>query len=222
MQQRTALQKVLILFNMLLVFLIIAIGLDILVVQNNRSQVSTTADKQIQKIQIAQDTPAPTPIIPVEERVKTTPPNHIEIPSIKLNADVVNVAVNQNNEMEVPADATKVGWYSPGVQPGQTGGAIFTAHYDTTTGRPAVFYNLRKLKPGDIIYVKMEDNQELLFQVTDLLSEPVKNFPTELIYGKFTDKKLILITCDGVWNPLEHNYSKRLVVYATLWENKTL
>lgn len=224
MNKRTPLQKVLILFNLLLVFLIIAVGLDILVLQNNRSsfETSTTAQQAIEKIEIAQNTPAPTPIVPIEERVKTTPPNHIEIPSISLNANVVQVGVTKDNVMEVPHDTSEVGWYNLGAKPGDTGGAILTAHYDTTTGRPAIFYNLRKLKPGDIIYIKMEDNQELLFQVTDLFSEPVNNFPTDLLFGNFPDKKLILITCDGVWNPLEKNYSKRLVVYATLWENKTL
>lgn len=222
--QRTPLQKILIVFNLLLVFLIIAVGLDVLVAQNNRSaaETSTTAEKAIEKIEIAQNTPAPTPIIPIEQRIQTTPPNNIEIPSIGLNAKVVNVGVTADNTMEVPHDATQVGWYELGIKPGDTGGAIMTAHYDTTTGKQAVFYNLRKLKPGDIIYVKMEDGKELLFQVTDLLSEPVKSFPTELIFGNFPDKKLILITCDGVWNPIEKNYSKRLVVYATLWENNTL
>lgn len=222
--QRTPFQKVLILFNLLLVFLIIAVGVDLLVAQNNRSNrdTSTTAAKEVEKIQIAQTTPAPTPIVPVEDRIKTTPPNHIEIPSIGLNAEVVNVGITPDKAMDVPSDAKKVGWYELGVKPGDTGGAIMTAHYDTTTGKPAVFYNLRKLKQGDIIYIKLQDNTELLFQVSDILSEPVKNFPTELVFGNFPDKKLILITCDGVWNPLEKNYSKRLVVYATLWENKTL
>ncbi|MEO8582097.1 MAG: class F sortase [Patescibacteria group bacterium] len=221
--KRTAFQKLLIIFNLLLVFLIIAVGLDLLVAQNNRSasDTSITAQQAVQKIALAQETPAPTPIVPIDQRVKTTPPRHIEIPSIQLNADVINVGVTEG-AMDVPHDAKLVGWYDLGVQPGETGGAIMTAHYDTTTGKPAVFYNLRKLKQGDIIYVKMEDDKELLFQVTDLLSQPLKNFPTELIFGTFPDKKLILITCDGVWNPLEKNYSKRLVVYATLWENKTL
>jgi LPXTG-site transpeptidase (sortase) family protein len=224
MQKRTPFQRLLIVFNMLLVFLIIAVGLDILVAQNNRSvsETSTTAKKEIEKIELARNTPAPTPIIPIEDRVVVQPPANIEIPTIQLNASVVGVGVAPDGTMDVPRDGTQVGWYSYGVKPGETGGSIMTAHYDTSTGRPAVFYNLRKLKPGDIIYVKMQDNQELLFQVSDILSEPVKDFPPELIYGDFPDKRLILITCDGVWNPLEKNYSKRLVVYATLWENKTL
>jgi LPXTG-site transpeptidase (sortase) family protein len=221
---RTPLQKVLIVFNLLLVFLIIAVGVDLLVLQNERSRraASTTAQKAIEQIQIAQNTPAPTPIVPVEERVPVTTPLRIEIPSIELNAEVVKVGITADNAMDVPSDAKKVGWYELGVKPGDIGGAIMTAHYDTATGKEAVFYNLRNVKQGDIIYVGMEGDEELLFQVTDILSEPVKNFPTELIFGNFTDKKLILITCDGVWNPIEKNYSKRLVVYATLWENKTL
>lgn len=224
MQKRTPFQRLLIVFNLLIVLVIIAVGLDILVLQNNRSTADTSisVEEKIEKLEIAKETPIPTPPIPEEERIEAKKPIGIEIPSIKLNAPVVNVGVTQDNVMEVPHNAAEVGWYSLGVKPGEKGGAILTGHYDTTTGRPAIFYNLRKLKPGDIIYLKMEDNQELLFQVDDVVSHPVKNFPTELIFGQFPGKQLIMITCDGVWNPLDKNYSKRLVVFATLWENKTL
>lgn len=224
MEKRTPFQKLLIVFNLLLVFLIISVGLDILVGQNteSKSDATLTTDQAITQIENAHETPIPTQYLPVEQRIETRPPAHIEVPSIELNADVVSVGIAEDQSMEVPHDARQVGWYSLGVKPGETGGAIMTAHYDTTTGKPAVFYNLRKMKKGDIIYVTMQDRQELLFQVTDILSEPVKGFPTELLFGNFPDKKLILITCDGIWNPLEKNYSKRLVVYATLWENKTL
>lgn len=224
MQRRTPFQRLLIFFNLLLVFLIIAIGLDVLVLQNNRSEseTSTTLEEKIQRVEIAKTTPIPTPIVPEEERIRTTPPNKIEIPSIDINANVVAVGVDKDNTMEVPHNAAEVGWYSYGVKPGDIGAAILTAHYDSTSGRPAVFYNLRKLKPGDNIFIKMEDNQELLFQVTDVVSHPVRGFPSDLIFGQYPGKELILITCDGVWNPIEKNYSKRLVVFATLWENKTL
>jgi len=224
MQKRTQFQRLLIMFNSVLVMLIIAVGLDILTAQATLSnpEVTTTVEERVERIEVQKTEPVPTPIVPLEERVLVKAPNKIEMPSLQLGADVVSVGVTPDNVMEVPDDGSKVGWYSLGVKPGEQGGAIMTAHYDTSTGKPAIFYNLRKLKQGDPIFITQEDGEELLFQVEDIVSLPVKGFPTDLIYGDFPGKELILITCDGVWNPVEKNYTKRLVVFATLWENKTL
>lgn len=227
--QRTPFQRFLIMLNVTLVLLILAIGSDILVQQNVRTVRKIGRSIEIDESEprrIDEEVGTPFSLLPTAtppfRMVPVQKPVTIEIPSIQLFADIVNVGVTPTNVMEVPEDTRKVGWYSLGIRPGETGGAILTAHYDTPTGKPAIFYNLNALNPGDIIYLKMENQEELLFQVQEVLSAPVKTFPTDLIYGKIDDKKLILITCDGVWNPIEKSYSKRLAVFATLWENKTL
>lgn len=224
MQKRTQFQRLLIMLNTLFVMLIVSVGLDILATQATLStpEVTTTVQERVERVEIAKEAPIPTPIVPLEERVVPTNPNRIEIPSLQLSAEVVSVGVTPDNVMEVPEDGSKVGWYSLGVKPGEKGGSIMTAHYDTSTGKPAVFYTLRRVQQGDPIFIQTEDGEELLFRVEDIVSLPVNGFPTELIYGDFPGKELILITCDGIWNPVERNYSKRLVVFATLWENKTL
>ena len=229
MQNRTIFQKFLIALNTLLVLVILSIGVDILVMQNRRSdlQVTTTTEEKIKELEAQVAQPTPTPIIDPINRIKALPPSHIEIPSIGVNTAVVEVGVTKNTDgsqtIEVPKNASEVGWYTYSPRPGETGGAILTAHYDTTSGRPAVFYNLRKLTPGDIIYIKMTDSEELLFQVNDVTSQPFDDQGLKsLVLGSFPGKELILITCDGVWDPVARNYGKRLVVFATLWENKTL
>jgi LPXTG-site transpeptidase (sortase) family protein len=221
MNGRTPLQKFLIALNMVLVLVILGIGLDILVVQNSKS-IFETKTTPIDQISVLQNNPTPAPLLPPEDLVPVEPPQHIEIPSIGLSAPIIEVGIAADKSMDVPKDTRTVGWYQYSVKPGQIGGSVFTAHYDTSTGKPAIFYNLRKMKMGDVIFIRMQNGEELLFKVDDIVSHPVAGFPTDLIFGNYTDKKLIMITCDGVWNPLERNYSKRLVVFATLWENKTL
>ncbi len=224
--QRTPFQKLLLLVNVALVMAILATGVDILVQQSTLSgKKNTIAERTARVARLAEVTPSPSPLTtptPDPTKVEVSPPAKIEIPNLGLFADVVPVGVDAQNVMEVPKDTKQVGWYSLGKKPGELGGAIMTAHYDTTTGKPAIFYNLRRLNPGDLIYVKMENQEELLFQVQDVVSHPTKTFPTDLIYGDIADKQLILITCDGVWNPLDKSYAKRLVVFATLWKNNTL
>lgn len=222
MNRRTPLQQFLIILNFTLILGVIAIGIDIMVFQNTLTgQKNTVAQVEefIEEKKVSTPVPTPTnapPPIPV------TKPRKIEIPTIGVYADIIDVGVTPDNAMEVPDDGSKVGWFYPGAKPGETGGAILTAHYDTNTGKPAIFYNLRQVNPGDLIYITMEDGEELLFQVQNVVSQPVRAFPTELVYGEFNSKELILITCDGVWNPLERSYSKRLAVFATLWQNRTL
>ena len=224
--ERTPLQKLLLLVIAGLILAILAVGVDILVQQSTLAGKTTSIEERAQRVErLAEGSPTPDPLVtptPDPTKVAVSPPIQIEIPNISVFAEVVPVGINEQKQMEVPADARKVGWYSLGIQPGEIGGSIMTAHYDTTTGKPAIFYNLRRLNPGDLIYVKMENQEELLFQVQDVVSHPVRTFPTELIYGDIADKQLILITCDGVWNPIDRDYSKRLVVFATLWKNNTL
>lgn len=215
-------QKALFALNFVLVLAILAAGLDILVEQSTLTRRVSTVAQRIERLeQIETSTPAPT-LDPAIPRIEPTRPSQIEIPSIGVFANVIDVGVTPDNAMDVPEDTSTVGWYKHGKKPGEVGGAIMTAHYDTPTGKPAIFNSLRNVKEGDLIFVRMENGEEIFFQVQDLISEPTATFPTELIYGDIEDKQLILITCDGVWNPIERSYSKRLVVFATLWENRTV
>lgn len=96
------------------------------------------------------------------------------------------------------------------------GSAVIDGHYDRATGAPAVFYNLNKLAAGDKIIVSDDSGHDLTFVVTDKELYPFDNFPLQKVFNTTDQPRLNLITCDGVWNSTAHNYSQRLVVYATL------
>jgi sortase (surface protein transpeptidase) len=122
--------------------------------------------------------------------------------------------------MGIPKNASEVGWFIEKPRPGQYGAAILTGHYDTPSGRPAVFYNLDKLLAGNEVIILTDWEEKFIFKVEKVISQPYKTFPKTLAYGSSTGREVRLITCGGVWNPQEKSYSNRLVVYTRLWQKE--
>ena len=121
--------------------------------------------------------------------------------------------------MDVPKNAADVAWYKFGAIPGQPGNAVINGHYDTPTGRPAIFYNLKNLQIGDDVRVILSNNTVVNFVVADKADIPddtVADENTNYIFSKKPGTNLNLITCDGLWNPTTKRYSKRIVIYTTL------
>lgn len=140
-------------------------------------------------------------------------PKEVRIPSIGVDASIQSVGTEPNGDMSVPADAKSVGWFKGGPRPGEDGNSVIAGHLDTIEST-AVFWNLRKLKAGDYIYVTDENAKELEFKINRIESYPVDSAPLDRIFGASDGSHLNLITCDGTWNPQKHAYNKRLVVYS--------
>lgn len=157
---------------------------------------------------IAKVWPTPTPI--------TIRPRQLKIPKLKIDAKVEEVGVTETGAMDVPKNVVNVGWFKLGIVPTTRGNAVISGHYDTPSGRPAIFYNIRKLNKGDTIELLMSDGEDYIFVVTGRDDQPIDVFPTKYVFRDKYGINLNLITCSGVWNSQEKNYSKRLVVYTTL------
>ena len=145
-------------------------------------------------------------------------PSLITISKIGLkDIKIVQVGIDSDGRLEVPKSFDEVGWFSNGPKAGEDGNAILAGHYDRTTGAPAVFYNLTKLKPGDAI--EITDSQNLIhrFEVYDVSYVVIddSNAVTKA-YASSDSPILTLITCGGVWNSYTHDYSKRLLIKARI------
>ena len=161
---------------------------------------------------------------PLEEKktsnlleVLTTPttdkPLRLIIPSIRLNAPVQNVGLNEKGEMDVPNGKTpNVGWYEKGTLPGDTGSAVMDAHVY------AAFSRLRFAKIGSEVIVEMESGKKLRFEITESLLYKLEDVPREILFNRADDERLNLITCAGKWNHIKNTYEKRLIVYTKLIE----
>lgn len=142
-------------------------------------------------------------------------PNLLEIPSIQLKATVEAVGLLPNGQMGVPKAFDKAGILAPWTKPGEKGNAVIAGHFDHYTG-PAIFYQLRKLKPGDKIVVSKGANKRVTFMVRKVESFKTEEAPLEQIFGKSDKPHLNLITCSGRFNKKTQEHARRLVVFADL------
>lgn len=145
-------------------------------------------------------------------------PVTIMIPKLNIDTKVEGVGVTEANNLDVPRNAANIGWYMYGPKPSDSGNAVMTGHYDTPTGKPAIFYKLKTLEPGDEIEVVSKAGIHTKFSVVEVASIPYDKFPNEYVFKTREGKNLNLITCGGVWNPKTHLYSERIVVYTSLKE----
>ncbi|MCX6706478.1 MAG: class F sortase [Candidatus Woesebacteria bacterium] len=141
-------------------------------------------------------------------------PMRLTIPAINVNAAVQYVGVTPKGDMEVPNNATDVGWFKLGLRPGEIGSAVIAGHFNGKNGEEAVFFNLYKLKVGDKLYVEDDKGTSTTFVVRE--SRTYGLGYAEEVFSSNDNAHLNLITCDGVWDGAKKSYDKRLVVFADI------
>jgi len=142
-------------------------------------------------------------------------PTRLWIPSVGIKAPVEPVGLLENGQMEAPVSSKVAGVLVDGILPGQKGNAIMAGHVDNYTG-PAVFYPLKKLKPGEPVVLSDNEGKYLVFKVVAVESYPTAEAPIEKIFGDTEMEQLNLITCTGKYNRAKGEHEKRLVVYTRL------
>jgi sortase (surface protein transpeptidase) len=142
------------------------------------------------------------------------PPRRIRIPAIGADAHVVALGLHRNGTLQTPRRWEQAGWYKPGPEPGERGPAVIVGHVDSKTG-PAVFYRLRRLKPGNVISITRSDHSVVRFRVQRIRRWPKSEFPTSLVYGPTSGAALRLVTCSGNFNPSTGHYVDNTIVFAS-------
>lgn len=141
-------------------------------------------------------------------------PVRIMIPTINVNAPVRPLGVTPKGEMEIPVNTTDVGWFKLGPRPGEKGSAVLSGHFDGKKGEPGVFFNLYKLKPGDMLSIVDDNGISTSFVVVKIrIFDPGY---AEEVFSSNDTAHLNLVTCDGVWDGINKSYSKRLVIFSDI------
>jgi sortase A len=161
----------------------------------------------LQQLTEARPTPVVTPI-------SNAPLTRLVIPKIGVDAPVVTLGVDDQGIMQSPRTAFEVGWYDFSAQPGTGGNAVFSGHVDFASVGAAVFWNLHKLAPGDIVEVRLADGTTYDYAVVSNVSYPSDDAPIADIVGPTGKDTVTIITCTGTFNRDIHQYSHRLVVRA--------
>ncbi|MFN7160685.1 MAG: sortase domain-bontaining protein [Candidatus Gracilibacteria bacterium] len=141
-------------------------------------------------------------------------PVNIIIPSIAVNAAVQKVGLTADGAMDIPKSYSDAGWYELGTYPGDIGSAVMDGHLNWINNVRGVFADLQKLKPGDKILVKDEKGNIVSFIVRESKLYGASDDAAAIFSSSDGKAHLNLITCDGVWDKKQQQYSKRLVVFA--------
>lgn len=140
-------------------------------------------------------------------------PVRLQIPKLQVDTHVIYVGLTKAGNMSVPTNVIDAGWYKYGALPGNSGTAVIAGHLDGLRGEPGVFSNLSKLVPGDTVTVTESNGQAVSFVVRETKSYPQTEQPSE-VFTSISGSHLNLITCTGSWDSSEHQFAKRLVVFA--------
>ncbi|MFF3679729.1 class F sortase [Streptomyces sp. NPDC002120] len=139
--------------------------------------------------------PAPVAAAPLP----ASKPVRVRIPAAGVDASpLLGLGLAADGSVEVPsvADGDKIGWYTKGVTPGETGPAVLIGHFDTARG-PAVLKDVARVRAGEEITVSRADGSTAVFRVRELEQVDKKAFPTAKVYGDTTHPELRVITCGG-------------------------
>ncbi|MCD7444165.1 class F sortase [Streptomyces lincolnensis] len=146
-------------------------------------------------------------------------PQRLDIPRLGVQAPVVARGLDGRGAIDPPPydQAGVVGWYAAGATPGAAGTALMVGHVDTET-RPAVFYKISAMKPGETVRVIRDDGRVAEFTVDAVQVLTRDRFDARQAYGpRETGRaELRLITCGGTFDPASRSYTANVIVSAYL------
>ena len=176
------------------------------------------AAKSTRVVQPASPTQSPTltssPTVVGAANLGRSEPVRLQIAAIGVDSKLMKLGLKADGTMQVPPSGFPAGWFTGAPTPGELGPAVIAGHIDWKG--PGVFYNLYKLKPGDLVSITRRDGSRPVFRVTRVQQFPKKEFPTNAVYGNIGNAGLRLITCGGTFNPRTGHYEDNIVAFADL------
>jgi sortase (surface protein transpeptidase) len=159
-----------------------------------------------------------------EPRQEGFAPVQMQVESIGLDAPI-ELGDIVDGAMADPTGPWVVSWYEPLGKVGEGGNVVMSGHVDywntgpNGTAGPAVFYEVPKLAPGDIIRLIGENGQTVEYAVEwakeyDVATELTPEVIQKDIVGNTGQESLTLITCGGEFDAATGEYLKRWVLRA--------
>lgn len=142
-------------------------------------------------------------------------PVRIVIPSLGVDAPVVDVGLDAAGAVAVPDDISTVGWYKFGVAPGShQGSAVIVGHRDGTEQGHGALYDLALLDLDDKLAVTTETGERLRYRVISRESVSKSAVPMGELFAVDGEPVLTLITCGGYYDRENGGYQDNVIVSA--------
>lgn len=180
---------------------------------------TTSQDMTITKIvEAATTSPNVVNNINVQPILPSGLPVRLKIPKINVDAGFQYNGLTPDGTMEIPNNIFDIGLFTGSPLPGEKGNSIITGHVAQIRGgvmtKPGVFSALNELLAGDKLYVINDKGESVTFVVRESrLYDPVAD-ATDVFASTDDKSHLNIITCEGIWNPAQLSYSKRLVIFT--------
>ncbi|WP_309093922.1 class F sortase [Streptomyces sp.] len=156
---------------------------------------------------------------PAHQPLTDALPQRVDIPGLGVQAPVVARGLDARGALDPPPydQPGVVGWYAGGAAPGAPGTALLVGHVDTDT-RPAVFYKVSAMRPGQTIRVIRADAKVAEFTVESVQVLTRDRFDAHQAYGPRESGRaeLRLVTCGGSFDRTARSYTANVVVSAYL------
>jgi sortase (surface protein transpeptidase) len=146
--------------------------------------------------------PAPEPV---------APPDRLALPSLEVDAPVVEVGLLEDGSLEIPEDVSTVGWYGRGVAPGEPGTALLAGHVDARSQGPGALFELTRLDVGDTAKVTDREGVTTTWQVVGRRSYAKTEVPLADLVRPDGPPRLAVLTCGGDFDPATRSYEENVV-----------
>ncbi|TVP70718.1 MAG: class F sortase [Nitriliruptor sp.] len=157
----------------------------------------------------------PEPPTRAVEPEPVTAPVSLRLPSLGVVAPLDAVSLEPDGAMEIPHDIRRVGWYEPGVMPGEPSGTtVLSGHVDSREQGRGALWGLKDMDVGDEVTIEHEDGRTTTWRVEARTSYLKEQLPIADIFTRFGDPRLVLITCGGDFDRSARRYTRNIVVYA--------
>jgi LPXTG-site transpeptidase (sortase) family protein len=162
--------------------------------------------------------PSPTPVPTAREARPAAGdtrfvPERIDLPGGAYSA-VVPVAT-VGNELVVPEDPTKVGWWDGSSYVGDPyGSTVIAGHVDVFDRGIGFFFRLWNIKVGERVVLSAGDVRQA-YKITTVRQVPRTDLVDDAeVFDIAGPPRLVLITCAGEFRPERGGYSRNLIVVA--------
>lgn len=136
--------------------------------------------------------------------------DYLEIPALSLIARISTINVEQNG-WDVSNLEDDIGWLEGSTYPGYSGNTVLTGHYWDQDDSPGIFFTLRVLQPGDILYYQSH-GQVMEYEV--MSSERILK-RSYSVNQQIYENQITLITCEEL-DPETKEFRYIRVVRASL------
>ncbi|MGW5192681.1 class F sortase [Kribbella sp. NPDC004138] len=142
-------------------------------------------------------------------------PNRLRLESIGVDVPVVAVGVAADGQMELPPNPAVIGWYRFGPSTtDQRGSVVLGGHLDSKQYGVGPLVRLRKLRPGDLVTVRLSDNSTTSYRVRTVEDIAKSSLALDRVFDRDGTPLLRIITCGGPYDRNAGGYRDNLVVTA--------